>query len=68
MCIHGGMIMGLEAFNEGFFTETVERMVVLKTGGLDFHLKDGTVKTYETLKLRSNGHENPSTDEFIGKI
>lgn len=62
------MVMGLEAFDEGFFTETVERMVVQKTGSLDFHLKDGTVKTYETLKLRSNRHENTSTDEFTGKI
>lgn len=62
------MVMGLEAFDEGFFTETMERMVVQKTGSLDFHLKDGTVKTYETLKLRSNRHENTSTDEFTGKI
>ena len=62
------MVMGLEAFDEGFFTETVERMVVQKTGSIDFHLKDGTVKTYETLKLRSNRHENTSTDEFTGKI
>lgn len=61
-------VMGLEVFNEVFFTETVERMVVQKTGSLDFHLKDGTVKTYETLKLRSNRHENTSTDEFTGKI
>ena len=62
------MVMGLETFDEGFFTETVERMVVQKTGSIDFHLKDGTVKTYETLKLRSNRHENTSTDEFTGKI
>ena len=62
------MVMGLEAFDEGFFTETVERMVVQKTGSIDFHLKDGTVKAYETLKLRSNRHENTSTDEFTGKI
>lgn len=62
------LVMGLEIFDEGFFMETVERMVVQKTGSLDFHLKDGTVRTYETLKLRSNRHENTSTDEFIGKI
>ena len=62
------MVMGLEAFDEGFFTETVERMVVQKTGSIDFHLKDSTVKTYETLKLQSNRHENTSTDEFTGKI
>ena len=62
------MVMGLEAFDEDFFTETVERMAVQKTGSIDFHLKDGTVKAYETLKLRSNRHENTSTDEFTGKI
>ncbi len=61
-------VMEQEGFDEEFFTETVERMVVQKTGSLDFHLKDGTVKTYETLKLRSNRHENTSTDDFIGKI
>lgn len=61
-------VMGRETFDEGFFTETVERMVVQKTGSIDFHLKDGTVRAYETLKLRSNRHENTSTDEFTGKI
>ena len=61
-------LMGKEIFDEKFFTETVERMVVQKTGSIDLHLKDGTVKTYETLKLRSNRHENTYTDEFIGKI
>ena len=61
-------VMGLETFNEDFFTETLERMVVQKTGSIDFHLKDGMVRRYETLKLRSNRHENTSTDEFTGKI
>ena len=37
-------VMGRETFDEGFFTETVERMVVQKTGSIDFHLKDGTVR------------------------
>lgn len=62
------MVMGLETFDENPFTETVERIVVQKTGSMDFHLKDGTVRTYETLKLRSNRHKNTSTDEFTGKI
>ena len=61
-------VMGQETFNEDFFTETVSQMVVQKTGSIDFHLKDSTVRRYETLKLRSNRHENTSTDEFIGKI
>ncbi len=62
------LVMGLEVFDEGLFTETVERMVVQKAGSINFHLKDGTVRAYETLKLRSNRHENTSTDEFTGKI
>lgn len=31
-------------------------------------MKDGTVRTYKTFKLRSNRHETTSTNEFIGKI
>lgn len=61
-------VMGQETFDEDFFTETVSQMVVQKTGSIDFHLKDGMARRYETLKLRSNRHENTSTDEFIGKI
>ena len=52
-------VMGQEAFSENFFRETMERMTVQKTGSIDFHLKDGTVRAYETLKLRSNRHEEP---------
>lgn len=61
-------VMGQGSFDEGFFTETVERMVVQKTGSIDFHLKDGTVRMYEALKLRSSRHENTYTEEFAGKI
>lgn len=61
-------VMGTETFDDEFFTETVERMVVQKNGSIDFHLKDGEVKTYQTLKLRSNRHETTSTEEFTGKI
>ncbi len=61
-------IMGQESFDEGYFLKTVERMVVQKTGSIDFHLKDGTARHYETLKLRNSIHRTTSTDEFIGKI
>lgn len=61
-------LMEQDDFNEEFFTETVERMVVQANGSIDIHLKDGTVRTYKTFKLRSNRHETTSTDEFIGKI
>lgn len=61
-------VMGTETFDDEFFMETVERMVVQKSGSIDFHLKDGEVKTYQILKLRSNRHETTSTEEFAGKI
>ena len=60
--------MGKKTFDEDFFTKTVDRMVVQASGSIDFHLKDGTVKTFETLKLRSNRHVTTSTDEFTGMI
>ncbi len=61
-------VIGRKSFDEDYFTKTVERMVVQGSGSIDFHLKDGTVRTYETLKLRNNRHETTSTDEFTGKI
>lgn len=61
-------VMQKQFFDDEFFTTTVEKMVVQKTGSIDFYLKDGTVKHFETLKLRVNVHQSTSTDEFIGKI
>lgn len=61
-------VMEQDAFEDRFFTERVERMVVQKSGSIEFHLKDGTVRIYETLKLRNYRHEMTSTDEFVGKI
>lgn len=61
-------VMQKKSFDDEFFTATVEKMVVQKTGSIDFYLKDGMVKHFETLKLRVNVHQSTSTDEFIGKI
>lgn len=61
-------IMGRETFDDGYFTKTVERMVIQDSGSIDFYLKDGTIRTYEALKLRSNRHETTFTEEFTGKI
>lgn len=61
-------VMGVETFNEEYFQQTAERVVIQKSGSIDFHLKDGTVKKYETFKLRSNIHQTTSTDAFIGKL
>lgn len=61
-------VMGKKTFDEDYFTKTLDRMVVQASGSIDFHLKDGTVRTFETLKLRSNRHETTSTDEFTGMI
>lgn len=61
-------IMDQKTFDEEYFMKAVECMVVQKTGSIDFHLKDGTARHYETLKLRNSIHRTTSTDEFIGKI
>ncbi len=61
-------VMHQTTFDEDFFNATVEKLVIQKSGSIDFYMKDGTVKTFETLKLRINIHENTTTDEFIGKI
>ncbi len=61
-------VIGLDSFDDDYFKTTVERMVVLDTGSIDFYLKDGTVRQFETLKLRNNLHETTSTDEFTGKL
>ena len=61
-------VMQKKSFDDEFFTATVEKMAVQKTGSIDFYLKDGMVKHFETLKLRVNVHQSTSTDEFIGKI
>lgn len=61
-------IMGQKTFDENYFLKTVERMAVQKTGSIDFHLKDGTTRHYETLRLRNSVHRTTSTDEFTRKI
>lgn len=61
-------VMEQEGFDENFFAETVERMVVQPSGSIDFYLKNGTVRTYKTFKLRRNKHETTFTEEFAGKI
>ena len=61
-------VMGQGSFDGDFFKETVERMVIRASGSIDFHLKDGTVRTFETLKLRDNVHTTTCTEEFRGKV
>lgn len=61
-------VMEQEGFDEEFFAETVERMVVQANGSIDFRLKDGTARTYKTFRLRGNRHETTFTEEFTGKI
>lgn len=60
--------MGQKTFDEEYFLKTAERMVVQETGSIDFHLKDGTARHYETLRLRNSVHRTTSTDEFTRKI
>lgn len=60
--------MGMKVFDKAYFIKNVERMVVQPLGSIDIYLKDGHVRTFETLKLRSNKHETTITDVFKGKI
>lgn len=62
-------VMQKKSFDDEFFTASVEKMIIQKTGSIDFYLKDGTGRHFETLKLRNNvNHITTETDEFIGKI
>ena len=61
-------VMGLDTFDENLFKSTVNRLAIQESGSIDFYLKDGSIKHFETFKLRSNYHETTSTDAFIGKI
>ncbi|NBJ93570.1 recombinase family protein [Parablautia muri] len=40
-------LMGTKGFDEEFFEETIERIVVQKTGGIAFYLKDGSLRFME---------------------
>ena len=61
-------IMKKNVFDEDYFLNTVERIIVYKTGTIDFNLENGNVKQFKTFKLRKNVHETTSTDEFTNKI
>ena len=61
-------VMDIDKFDEELFSETTEKIIIRKDGTVDFCMKDGTVRTYETLKLCINQHESTSTDEFTDKI
>ncbi len=56
-------------FDEDDFLGTVEKIVIQEYGSINFHLKGGGIKHFETLKLRSNtNHITTETDAFINKL
>ncbi|MBQ8923053.1 MAG: recombinase family protein [Oscillospiraceae bacterium] len=61
-------VFDVSEFNEAFFKSTVTKIVIQKTGSIDFHTIDGDIRHYETLKLRDNRSDNTCTDAFIGKV
>ncbi len=61
-------VMGKKEFSEEYFDKVVEKIIVGKNGNLDFHLKDGSVKHHETLKLLANRYENTNTPIFEEKL
>ena len=61
-------MMKKKEFDDEYFSKTVDRVVIHKTGSIDFHLKSGKVKQFDAFKLRINVHKTTSTDEFTDKI
>lgn len=61
-------IFDAPAFSEEQFKSTVTKIIILKTGSIDFYTADGSIRHYETLKLRENYSDNTCTDAFIGKL
>ena len=55
-------------FSADSFTAAVSKIIIRKTGSVDFHTTDGEIRQYRTLKLRESRHESGCTDSFTGKI
>lgn len=58
----------LEEFDEYFFHDIIDKIVVQPTGTLDFYLKDGTIRHFHTLILWGRNHESTLTKAFYGKF
>lgn len=56
------------AFNDEIFKNTVSKIIIQKTGSIDFITTGGETVHYETLKLRDNRSSGTCTDAFSGKI
>lgn len=61
-------VFGYESFDADVFKSTVSKIIIQKTGSIDFHTTAGDIKHYKALKLRENCSSNTSTDAFLGKI
>mgnify|MGYP002621232150 FL=1 len=61
-------VFDVPEFSEEHFKNTVTKIIIQKTGSIDFYTIDGNVRHYETLKLRDNHSDNTCTDAFIGKV
>lgn len=42
-------ILGIEDFSETLFAESVEKIIVLENGDLEYHFKDGRIKTWQRV-------------------
>lgn len=61
-------VFGYKSFDADVFKSVVSKIIIQKTGSIDFHAADGSVKHYETLRLRENWNANTNTDVFQNKI
>lgn len=56
------------AFDADYFKSVISKIVIQKTGSIDFHTVDGEVRHYEALKLRENVNTGTRTAAFQDKI
>ena len=56
------------AFDAEHFKRVISKIIIQKTGSIDFYTIDGEVRHYETLKLRDNINSGTRTDAFQDKI
>lgn len=61
-------VFDVPEFNEALFKSSVTKIIIWKTGSVDFYTSNGTIRHYETLKLRDNYSDSTCTDAFVGKI
>ena len=61
-------VFGYDSFDAVIFKENIQKIIIQRTGSIDFLTKENQIVHYEALKLRENRSSNTTTDAFTGKI